>query len=41
MAYRLSLVAPRQEGNDGTGCFRSPTGPVLVSNHEIGGEEPY
>ncbi|MFC0003222.1 alkaline phosphatase PhoX [Micromonospora siamensis] len=32
---------PTPSDADGTGCFRSPTGSVLVNNHEIGGSEPY
>ncbi|GAA2706484.1 alkaline phosphatase PhoX [Micromonospora olivasterospora] len=37
----LESGQPTPSDTDGTGCFRSPTGSVLVNNHEIGGSEPY
>ncbi|MBY8872709.1 PhoX family protein [Micromonospora sp. PLK6-60] len=32
---------PTPSDADGNGCFRSPTGSVIVNNHEIGGSEPF
>ncbi|MFG1950848.1 alkaline phosphatase PhoX [Micromonospora sp. NPDC048830] len=37
----LESGQPTPSDTDGTGCFRSTTGSVLVNNHEIGGSEPY
>ncbi|MFC6079748.1 alkaline phosphatase PhoX [Sphaerisporangium aureirubrum] len=37
----LESGQPTPSDADGTGCFRSRDGFVLVNNHEIGGGEPY
>ncbi|MFF5172152.1 alkaline phosphatase PhoX [Micromonospora sp. NPDC000089] len=38
---KLETGQPTPSDADGTGCFRSRTGSVLVNNHEIGGGEPH
>jgi uncharacterized protein len=37
----LDTGEPTPGDPDGTGCFASATGSTLVTNHEIGGDEPY
>jgi secreted PhoX family phosphatase len=37
----LESGQPTPSDPDGTACFRSRTGWVLVNNHEVGGDEPF